>query len=95
MQVLQKQDVTSLSARELFQFVSQERKRRGWGRSFRRAVSEWYTLKDPDELLDEARRCPAFEGWTHADLMRLSHPKPPTPAHQLVFAQISQEARRK
>jgi len=46
----------------------------GWGRSKRSAVASWYTDKTPDELAFQAVKYRQRNGWTHRDMLRLSHP---------------------
>lgn len=58
---------------------------RGWGRSARRAVAEWYTQKEPKTLMYQVLKYPSRDGWAHRDALRLSHPKAPSPAHELIF----------
>ncbi|MGW7682719.1 TROVE domain-containing protein [Kribbella sp. NPDC054772] len=59
----------------------------GWGRGTRRAIGNWYV--DPDRTVDSV----AFQvlkyrqrnGWSHADLLRLSHPKTTEPVRRELF----------
>lgn len=46
----------------------------GWGRAKRRAISNWFTSKTPDQLAYQAVKYRQRNGWTLKDLMRLSHP---------------------
>lgn len=58
----------------LFHFAQYVEQFRGWGRALKRAVAEWYDLSQRDlayQLVKYRQR----DGWTHADLLRLSHPK--------------------
>src|SRR5262249_6522179 len=48
---------------------------RGWGRGLRRAIGNWYGAKSLDELAYQALKYRQRDGWTHADLLRLAHPK--------------------
>jgi 60 kDa SS-A/Ro ribonucleoprotein len=47
----------------------------GWGRSKRRSVASWYEDKSVDALAYQAVKYRQRNGWTHRDLLRLSHPK--------------------
>lgn len=47
----------------------------GWGRGAKRAVAGWYLDKDPDSLAYQMIKYRQREGWTHRDLLRLSHPQ--------------------
>lgn len=47
---------------------------KGWGRSKRAAIASWYENKTPDQLAYQAVKYRQRNGWTHRDLLRLSHP---------------------
>lgn len=49
-----------------------------WGRALRKAVSDWYNEQDALNLAAAVTRCKQREGWSHQDLLRLSHTKPAT-----------------
>ena len=42
----------------------------------RRVVSEWYLTKDPMELADCVTKYRRRHGWSHRDIVKLTHPKP-------------------
>ena len=48
---------------------------RGWGRGLRRAVGSWYLDKSPERAAFQAVKYRQRDGWSHRDLLRLSHPK--------------------
>jgi 60 kDa SS-A/Ro ribonucleoprotein len=48
----------------------------GWGRSKRTAFANWYESKDADSLAYQAVKYRQRNGWTHRDVLRLSHAKP-------------------
>lgn len=58
---------------------------RGWGRGLRSAVSDWYLNKPASELAYQMVNYQHRNGWSHRDLLRLSHPKADTPAHNALF----------
>ena len=58
----------------LFLFARYVEQFRGWGRGLRRGVANWYTSKSADNLAYQMVKYRQREGWTHRDLMRLSHP---------------------
>jgi 60 kDa SS-A/Ro ribonucleoprotein len=58
---------------------------RGWGRGLRSAIAEWYLSKPASELAYQMLAYPNSHGWSHRDLLRLSHPKAATPAHNALF----------
>jgi 60 kDa SS-A/Ro ribonucleoprotein len=60
----------------LFHFAAYSKGRSGWGRSFRRAVAEWYTTKDSDALALQLVKYKQRDGYSHRDILRLSHPQP-------------------
>lgn len=60
----------------LFQFAAAVDGLRGWGRGLRRAVARWYLDMPLDRLALQAVKYGAREGWSHRDLLRLSHPRP-------------------
>jgi len=79
----------------IFQFVDMMESFRGWGRLAREGVARWYTEQDPGRLAYQVLK---YQGrrteergqrWTHRDLLRLAHPKPPTPAHQAIFRYVT------
>ena len=44
------------------------------GRAKRRALAAWYTSKNPDALAYQVIKYRNREGWTHRDILRVSHP---------------------
>jgi 60 kDa SS-A/Ro ribonucleoprotein len=59
----------------LFQFAEAIDTLGGWGRGARKAVASWYTEKEPDKLAYQLVKYRQRNGWSHRDLLRLSHPK--------------------
>jgi len=72
----------------LFQFAESLEGFGGWGRATTRAVAAWYQRDDVRELAHQAVKYRQREGWTHADLLRLSHPVAPSEAHRDLYAWI-------
>lgn len=72
----------------MFQFVSEAEQLRGWGRGMRKAIANWYVKSDADDLTYQALKYQQRGGWSHRDLLRLSHPKPPTEDHKVLFKWI-------
>lgn len=64
-----------------------------WGRSVRDAFSDWYTSKSAEDvayqvLKYQKRRVVEKDkstDWSHRDILRLSHTRPPTQAHSDAF----------
>lgn len=59
----------------LFEFAQYIDDLGGWGRAKRKAVAAWYEDKDAGSLAYQAVKYRQRDGWTHRDLMRLSHPE--------------------
>ncbi len=57
----------------------------GWGRGTRAAFANWYTDKDASEVAFQAVKYQRREGFSGRDVLRLAHPRPPTPQHNAVF----------
>jgi 60 kDa SS-A/Ro ribonucleoprotein len=57
----------------LFTFAEYVKKQRGWGRTLRRAVGNWYSEKPVKSLALQAVKYRQRGGWTHRDMLRLSH----------------------
>ncbi len=66
----------------LFQFAEAVQAFGGWGRATTRAVAGWYQRESVAELTYQAVKYRQRDGWTHADMLRLSHPKAPSAAHK-------------
>ena len=69
----------------LFHFAQDVNAVRGWGRGLRKAVAGWYVGRAADDLAYQAVKYQQRDGWSHGDLLRLAHPKAPTPEHEAVF----------
>lgn len=63
------------TATTLFEFVGFALQFRSWGRGLKRAVAGWYENKNIDSLAFQMVKYQNREGWTHADILRLTHPK--------------------
>ncbi|XP_062285160.1 60 kDa SS-A/Ro ribonucleoprotein [Scomber scombrus] len=60
-----------------------------WGRALRKAVSDWYNDQDAMSLAAAVTRCKQREGWSHQDLLRLSHTKPAREAIALISKYVT------
>lgn len=60
----------------LFQFAECVEKFRGWGKGLQHAVANWYRSKPSGVLAYQAVKYQQRNGWSHNDLLRLSHAKP-------------------
>lgn len=59
----------------LFSFMAYVRAQRGMGRALRRALRNWYQLKEVDQLAYQAVKYQRRGGWSHRDVLRLVRPK--------------------
>jgi len=62
----------------LFQFVETLNGRRGWGRSVRDGIANWYTSKSPDALSRQVTKYQQRNNWSHRDVLRKCHAKSDT-----------------
>ena len=69
----------------LFHFAEYVNALRGWGRGLRNAVGRWYLGQAADKLAYQVVKYQQRDGWAHGDLLRLAHPKAPSPEHEAVF----------
>ena len=69
----------------LFHFAEYVNAMRGWGRGLRNAVGHWYVDRGADDLAHQAVKYQQRDGWSHADLLRLAHPKAPSIQHDAIF----------
>lgn len=60
----------------LFEYAQYVKNLGGWGRSKRGTVKDWYEGKTVDQLALQLVKYRQRNGWTHRDLLRLSHAKP-------------------
>lgn len=68
----------------LFHFAAFVDGLRGWGRGLREAVGAWYAMpvaKLGLQVIKYGQR----DGWSHRDLLRLAHAKPPTEQHAVLY----------
>ncbi len=83
----------------LFMFVKYVQGFRGWGRGLKRAVSDWYNQKSPDQLCYQVTKYAQRGGWSHRDILRLAHATPSSEYHKALYdwicAQEDAQRRRK
>lgn len=60
---------------------------RQWGRGLRRAVAGWYT-RPAAQVAYQVAKYPTRNGFSHHDLLNLSHPRPHDEAQQALFSHI-------
>ncbi|HWE61027.1 MAG TPA: TROVE domain-containing protein [Chloroflexota bacterium] len=73
----------------LFHFAQYVEGFRGWGRGLREAIGAWYNALPAGDLAYQAVKYRQRDGWSHRDLLRLSHPKPASPQHHALYHWIS------
>ena len=84
--------VVCRTSTHLFQFCeAREALGGGWGRGMREAVAKWYEDRTPMSLVRQAIKYQQRNGWSHRDLLRLSHPKPAMPGVANIFNAICRE----
>ncbi len=74
----------------LFHFAAFMDGMRGWGRGPRRAVADWYQVMPAGKLAYQAIKYQRRDGWSHRDLLRLSHPVAVDKTQNAVFHWITQ-----
>lgn len=73
------------TATTLFKFLGYAEQFRGWGRTMRRAVGQWYDGKDAEQLAIQLVKYRQREGWTHNDALRLAHTSGTNDAHRVLY----------
>lgn len=58
---------------------------KGWGKGLRKAVAGWYTNMPAEKLEYQLVKYQQRDGWSHRDMLRLSHPFPTSPTQQGIF----------
>lgn len=76
---------------DLFTFADNLQALGGWGRGKRNAIARWYTQADLDKLAYQVVKYRQRNGWTHRDLLRLSHPRTDEQGRQTLFNWIAKE----
>lgn len=59
----------------LFQFMDTVKQNRGIGRLVKEAVNDWYLSKGDDKLGYQLVKYQQRNGWSHKDILKLTHPK--------------------
>jgi len=59
---------------------------RGWGRAARRAVATYYENMPAERLAYQLLKYQQRDGWSHRDVIRLSHPRPDSELKSRLFA---------
>jgi 60 kDa SS-A/Ro ribonucleoprotein len=72
----------------LFHFASYVRQLGGFGRGTKRAIADWYR-RDVSQVAFQAVKYRQRDGWSHRDLLRLTHIVPESPAQNALFNWIT------
>lgn len=61
---------------------------RGWGRTVRRVFQNWYESQSAKDLSYQMVKYQQRNGWSHRDLLRLSHPKGVDSDHKFLYQYV-------
>ncbi|MET0600531.1 MAG: TROVE domain-containing protein [Baekduia sp.] len=70
---------------DLFHFCTFVEQHRGWGRGVARAVAKWYSDRPADRVAHQAIKYRQRDGWTHRDVLRLTHPAAPSQSYRMLY----------
>src|SRR5262249_38063943 len=73
----------------LFHFVAYLEQFRKWGRRARHGVAGWYEDRPLRSLAEQAVKYQSRDGWSHADVIRLAHPRPDNIEREAIFRYMS------
>jgi 60 kDa SS-A/Ro ribonucleoprotein len=76
----------------LLHFVNDVKQLRGLGPALRNGLAGWFTGRSPGALAMQIIKYQQRDGWSQRDVLRLAHPKAPTPAHRAIFAWSARSA---
>ena len=79
----------------LFHFVDYVQEFRGWGHALKNGIARWYETMDTDKLADQVTKYQQRDGWSHAALLRLSHPQFSVEKDAIARWVLGQELRQK
>ncbi len=77
-------DVCRIST-HVFSFVNDVNHLKGYRRAIRKIVASWYNSKTGDDLAYQMVKYFQRNGWSHKDVLRLSHVKPVDKHHQALY----------
>lgn len=75
------------TASHLFQFIEYIDTMRGWGRSLKNGINNWYLYKSPADLAFQLVKYRNRNKWSHRDVLRKTHPVSAT--HNNLFAYLT------
>ncbi|HEX8463734.1 MAG TPA: TROVE domain-containing protein, partial [Abditibacterium sp.] len=82
--------IVARTGTHLFHFAAFADAQRGWGRGLRTAIARWYGSQKAENLALSAIKYQSRDGWSHRDLLRLSHPMPRTEAQGIIYGWMTQ-----
>ena len=69
----------------LFHYAAFVENFRGWGRALKNGIANWYLEMPVDRLANQAIKYQQRDGWSHRDLLRLSHPSADQPERDAIL----------
>lgn len=72
----------------LFQFIDTINELRGWGTLVRNSISKWYLDRSVLALSKQVTKYQQRNGWSHRDVLRLTHTKPDSEERNEVFKYV-------
>ena len=72
----------------LFHFLTYVKQFRGFGRGLKHAVARWYNDMPVEKLAYEVVKYQQRDGWSNADMLRLSHPKTSDTSRNMLYKWI-------
>lgn len=72
----------------LFHFMEFSKGLRGWGKTLREAVADWYNQTELDRLGQHVVKYQSRDGWSNADALRKGHPRANDEARNSLYKYI-------
>ena len=73
----------------LFTFMNFKKSLGGFGKGVRKAINHWYNGKDLDSLGYQLVKYKNREGWTHKDVLRITHPIPKNESYNYLYSYVT------
>ena len=75
---------------EMYELIhKKEHNSTGWNKAQKQAITKWYLDKTPSKLVYLITKYKNRNGWTHSDVLRLSHIKSPDTVYDQLFKYIT------
>jgi 60 kDa SS-A/Ro ribonucleoprotein len=75
----------NLYATDFFEFLGYVQEYRGWGKTMRKVVGDWYASRDDQDIMYQMVKYRNRQDWTHRDVLRLAHVQPGTPYRSALY----------